>query len=157
MSVRERERERLEEKDMGIQRQMENCSIDSHFLKHDDSIFRAPLSTSSASWSGYAREPLGYCLLWALASHDSVTDHVYIISQCPCVTVVNLHDPLLAVNPCQLLTPTHYLFFSHPFVYTAGTSCSRNPWLTSLLKVNMQWDEINSIIHTRIVNILYAK
>ena len=48
---------------------------------------------------------------------------VYIISQCPCILVVNPHDPLLDVNLCERLTSKHRMFsgnhlftqLEHPF------------------------------------------
>ena len=71
--------------------------------------------------------------LITLSDHDwpllPVGTCVYIISQCLCIPVVNLH---------KLLTPMHCLFPRNHFVYTAGTSCSRNPWLPALSKVNMK-------------------
>ena len=63
---------------------------------------------------------------------------VYIISQCPCIPIVNQCDLLLSVNPHELFTSTHYLFSDNHFVYTAGTSCPRNPWFMTRSKVNMQ-------------------
>ena len=59
---------------------------------------------------------------------------------CVCRIWKRLSIPVVlpAVNPSDLLTPMHHLLSGNPFVYTAGTSCPRNPWLTALWKVSMQ-------------------
>ena len=44
----------------------------------------------------------------------------------------------------NLLTPAHRLFSGNHFVYTAGTSCPKNPWLIALSKVWMKQQQVYS-------------
>ena len=108
------------------------------------SIFRAPLSTSSASRVGRPRSTSGNSLVAPSEWLSDVSARVYIISQHPLFPVVNARE---------LLTSTHRCL---P-VYTAGTYCPRNPWLAALSKFNMQHHSSSSLtrcsIHTALFHI----
>ena len=110
------------------------------------SIFRTPLSTSASRSKEALSLRCSWCptrlLSWLccgsnwLPVTDRLMGYLCIISQ----NLFILRVVLPAVNPCNLLMPTHCLFSGNHFAYAAGTPCPVDPWLT---KVNIQLEDIS--------------
>ena len=106
-------------------------------------VDHCPLYSAQGFCPVFVVAPAGW--QWLETMLLTVDTCVYIISNCPCVPIVNPRGLLPDGNLRELFTPTHHLFSGNYFVCTAWTTCPRDPWLTALSTVYMQ--------HTMITNV----